>query len=101
MQLNVDEMDTLPELASLPPKVQKLIKKVARRLVLLEDAEARGACLANLMAKVRDRSLLPQANPCDPSAQRAEVNTRAWFMASLALREAGEIDIKLTKAGAA
>ena len=38
MMLNVDEMKTLPELASLPPKLRALIKKVARRLVLLEDA---------------------------------------------------------------
>ena len=106
MELNVDQMKTLPELASLPVKVQKLIKKMARRLVLLEDAHERGKCLADFMGMVRDTymgdpTLLPECNPCDPPALRAEVNTRAWLLASLAMREAGEIDERMAKAGAA
>ena len=103
MELNVDELKTLPPLAGLPPKVQKLIRKVARRLVLLEDAQERGACLADFMAKVRDRYMndLPQANPCNPPAQRAGGNTRAWFLASLAMREAGTINERMVKAGTA
>ena len=54
MMLNVDEMKTLPELASLPPKLRALIKKVARRLVLLEDAHERGKELYDFMGLVRD-----------------------------------------------
>ena len=34
MEINVDQMNTLPPLDTLPPKVRKLIRKVARRLVL-------------------------------------------------------------------
>ena len=106
MALNVDQMKTLPPLDSLPPKVRKLIRKVARRLVLLEDAQERGKCLADFMGMVRDLymgnpALLPEANPCDPTALRAEVNTRTWLLASLAMREAGEIDERMVKAGAA
>ena len=104
--LNVDEIKTLPPLDTLPPKHQKLVKKVARRLVLLENAQERGSCLHNFMGLVRDTymsdpGLLPECNLCDPPALQAEANTRAMFLASLAMREAGALNERLAKAGAA
>ena len=106
MDLNVDQMNALPPLDSQPPKVQKLIIKVARRLVLIEDAHERGGYVREFMGLVRDQymadpTLLPECNPCDPPALLAEANTRAWFLASLAMREAGDLNERLARAGAA
>jgi hypothetical protein len=98
--------ETLPPLASLPLKHQSLIKKVARRLVLLDDANERGAHLFHFLGLVRDQyltdpDLLPQHNYCDPSSLRNEANLRAWYLASMAMREAGDLNEKLARAGEA
>lgn len=106
MELNVDDMKTLPPLDTLPPKYQKLVKKVAQQLVLREDALDRGKYIQAFRGMVidgymNDPGLMPECNPCDPPALQAEANVRAWYLASLAMREAGVLNQQLVKAGAA
>ena len=106
MHITIDDMKTLPPLANQPPKIQKLILKVARRLVLMEDPKERGHYLLEFMGLVRDQyitdpTLLPQYRQWDAPALLAEANLRAWFLAALAMREAGDLNERMAKAGAA
>lgn len=106
MALNVDEMKTLPELASLPASIQKLIRRTARQVVLANDEVSRGSLLEAFRQKVRDFYIL---NPtslhgislCNAPALRREAVTRSYALMMLVLREAGEIDERMLKAGAA